>query len=240
MKILRPFLALLVGTAILMAIGYKLVDTGTVQINRPSPESYPVRGIDISHHNGALDWKRIAQGDIDFAYIKATEGGDFIDPKFNENWQKARTAGLKVGAYHFFTFCRPAQDQLDNFTDTVPIEKDTLPPAVDFEFGGNCKARPPQAQISQDLTDFMDGLEYVYGQKPVLYVTNEAYKDYIKGSFPDAQVWIRDIFKAPKLKNRKWVFWQYSARGQVKGAPGITDLNVYYGSQDEFEKLLRP
>lgn len=227
-----------IGIPLLIIMLYKLVNTGIVQINRPRLEDYPVRGIDVSHHNGLIDWKLVARDGIDFAYIKATEGGDFLDKRFSENWQKSRSANITHGAYHFFTFCRPAIEQLDNFTKTVPIEKNTLPPAIDFEFGGNCKARPPRSKIYHELTIFMGGIEHVYGQKPVLYVTSEAYKEYIEGSFPDAQIWIRDIFKAPKLENQNWVFWQYSARGHIKGIQGITDLNTFSGNENSFQDLL--
>ncbi|AQT43495.1 lysozyme [Bartonella apihabitans] len=68
---------------------------------RLSLDNYPVRGIDVSHHQGEIDWHKIKSQNISFAYIKATEGGDFKDPQFKKNWDHALEAGLRVGAYHF-------------------------------------------------------------------------------------------------------------------------------------------
>ena len=77
----------------------------------PDRGKYPVRGIDVSHHQGPIDWQRVAADDVAFAVIKATEGGDHVDDAFATNLREARAAGLAVGAYHFFTFCRPGGDQ---------------------------------------------------------------------------------------------------------------------------------
>lgn len=79
------------------------------------PSRFPVHGIDVSRHNGAIDWPRVADAGVAFAWIKASEGGDVRDPRFTENVTGASAAGLRVGAYHFFTFCRPAADQARQF-----------------------------------------------------------------------------------------------------------------------------
>eukprot|EP01030_Chromulinospumella_sphaerica_P019884 gene19884-19787_t len=92
----------------------------------PDPGRYPVRGIDVSHHQGTIDWTAVAADDVAFAYLKASEGGDHRDRTFAANWQAARAAGLKVGAYHFFTFCRPGADQARNFLAAVPAQRDSL------------------------------------------------------------------------------------------------------------------
>ena len=97
----------------------------------PDRNLYPLRGIDVSHHQGSIEWPRVAADDVAFAIIKATEGGDHIDTKFDENLRNARAAGLAVGAYHFFTFCRPGADQARNFIATVPHDQPLLPPVVD-------------------------------------------------------------------------------------------------------------
>ncbi|WP_414707009.1 GH25 family lysozyme, partial [Rhizobium sp. UBA1881] len=69
----------------------------------PSLADYPIQGIDISHHQGAIDWSALAaQPNVRFAIMKATEGGDHRDTRFAENWQAAKNAGIVRGAYHFF------------------------------------------------------------------------------------------------------------------------------------------
>jgi lysozyme len=82
---------------------------------QPDRGAYPIRGIDISHHQGRIDWQAVAADDVAFAYIKASEGGDYIDPAFADNRRRARAAGVKTGAYHFFTLCRNGSDQARHF-----------------------------------------------------------------------------------------------------------------------------
>lgn len=88
-------------------------------------------GVDVSAHQGDIDWRRVAGDDIEFVYIKPTEGGDFVDARFAQNWAEAATVGLDRGAYHFFTFCAPATVQARNFLTVAPPDLAALPPAVD-------------------------------------------------------------------------------------------------------------
>src|SRR5690349_14781030 len=99
--------------------------SGHWRLNTPGPE-WTVRGI---------DWHRVAAAGYSFAYIKATEGGDHRDSLFQNNWRDAQAAGLRRGAYHFFTLCRPGADQAAAFIAAVPLDGE-LPPSVDLEFGG--------------------------------------------------------------------------------------------------------
>jgi lysozyme len=62
---------------------------GYVRFNYPAREQFPVRGVDVSHHQGDIDWQLLKSERVVFAYIKATEGGDFKDPRFRINWEGA-------------------------------------------------------------------------------------------------------------------------------------------------------
>jgi lysozyme len=105
-----------------------------------------VQGIDVSHHQGPINWDEVAGDDVRFAWIKATEGGDWEDPRFDENWAGAGAAGVPRGAYHFFTLCRPAAEQAAWFLSVAPAGE--LPTAVDLEYGGELRgpARPRHAR----------------------------------------------------------------------------------------------
>ena len=113
----------------------------------PDRDAYPVRGIDVSNHQGLIDWRRVAADDVSFAIVKATEGGDWVDKSFARNIAAAKEAGLAVGAYHFFTFCRPGAEQAQNFIATVPSDPALLPPVVDIEFVGNCPAAAIERRV---------------------------------------------------------------------------------------------
>jgi lysozyme len=221
-----------------LSVSY-LVYNGYIWLNNPSINKFSIRGIDISVHQKEIDWKEVQKNNFQFVFIKATEGMDFKDTYFQENWINAGNIGLKRGAYHFLTFRSSGKDQAKNFIDSVPKEDDCLPPVIDIEFGGNSKAIPARDKFKKELSDFITIIEDYYKKKPIFYVTYEAYDKYITGDYEDYKIWIRDIIKYPGMKdNREWIFWQYSSRGRVKGFSTFVDLNVFKGEMKDFEKLL--
>lgn len=191
-------------------------------------------GIDVSHHQGPIDWRRVAQNrEVRFAYLKATEGGDFSDRRFAENLLGARRAGLRVGAYHFFTFCTDATKQAEHFLQTVKASADMLPPALDVEFGGNCRSVRDRVAIRKGVFEWLRIVEAGTGQRPVLYLTPEAFEAYFEASDFDSisdtgpLLWYRSILREPQLPYAaQWTFWQYHARGHVDGIDGPVDLNA--------------
>lgn len=134
-RISRKKRILLIGLILLVLVagtglGGWLVYTGRIRLNHPSPEKYPVRGVDVSHYQGAIDWQVLSAQSIQFAYIKATEGSSLVDEYFAQNWQDAHRTALYVGAYHFFSFDSPGQSQAENFIRTVPETDNALPPVI--------------------------------------------------------------------------------------------------------------
>jgi len=209
---------------------YLLFDRGFLRFNYPSRAEFPIWGIDVSHHQGRIDWSAIKKQDFQFAYLKATEGGTFRDSRFRANWEGARRAGLKVGAYHFYTLCRPVADQIANFTSVVPVESDAMPPALDLEFGGNCAERPSPEKLLEDVGVFSAKLKEKYGADPVLYVTSEFYDAYMRDRFRSPNIWIRSIYGRPNIPDEKsWKLWQFANRGRVKGIAYPVDLNILNG-----------
>lgn len=198
---------------------------------------YPIQGIDISHHQGRIDWQALKQeGKVQFVFMKATEGGDFKDTKFQYNWVAAKKVGIRRGAYHFYSFCKSGAEQAANFIASVPVDKQALPPVVDLEFLGSCKKRPPIQEAIKEIQTFLDLLEQQYGKRPILYTTYAFYAIYLEGELTNYDLWIRDTQKEPLLENRAWTFWQFSNRGARKGIQGNVDLNVFYGSPQLFNQ----
>ena len=215
--------------------------TGLLRMNYPGKKQFPIRGIDISHHQKVIDWDELHREDIQFVFMKASEGGDFKDTLFIDNWRRADDAGLIRGAYHFFTFCRSGIEQALNFIETVPVEPGTLPPAIDLEFAGNCMARPEKDFLLRELNAFIGKIENTYRQTPILYVTYDTYDTYLRGELSHITLWIRDIYRRPSLPdNRAWMFWQYADRGRLKGITTFVDLDVFYGTHKDFAALIKP
>lgn len=215
---------------------------GIIWLNMPSFRHYPVQGLDVSAHQGKIDWKRVAQGPWSFVYLKASEGGDFRDPAFAANWRASQGTGLLRGAYHFFTFCRSGAEQAANFVQMVPAEAEMLPPVADLEFGGNCSKRPTQAGLMRELGVFLALLEKHYGRRPVLYVTDTFAKTYLAhGELAAYPLWVRDIVREPaEFNGRIWQLWQFSNRGRVPGIQGFVDQNVFAGGPAAFRRFVQP
>ena len=190
---------------------------------RPSLREGESYGVDVSHHQGVVAWKRVAKDNISFAYIKATEGGDHVDTQFAANWSGAKSAGLRRGAYHFFTFCRPGAEQARNFLKIVPSDAE-LPPVVDVEFGGNCSKRPSRADFVRELKAFVSTVEAERGDKVVIYSIDSAERQYGALEAIANPEWKRRIMLRPSGK--RWLFWQYTYRAKVDGVEGPVDLNV--------------
>lgn len=226
---------LFVGTLV-----YELLKTGVIRFNYPDKKEFPIRGIDVSHHQGTIDWKKLAAQDVSFAYIKATEGEDFLDEDFKYNWSASKDAGILPGAYHYFTLCKTGYEQANNFLSRIGTPSSrSLPPAVDLEFAGNCKNRPSSDQLHKELKIFIDLVEQAWGCHVVLYSTSDFYDAYLKKDFQKNPLWIRDLYWQPsKSRYREWQFWQYANRAKLEGIKGFVDLNVSHGNQKQFNSLL--
>lgn len=230
---------IILGAAASLVIAGLVAASGFLYFQTFSPDrdSYPVRGIDVSHHQREIDWRRVAADDVAFAIIKATEGGDHVDDAFAKNLREARAAGLAVGAYHFFTFCRPGADQAKNFIAAVPHDQPLLPPVVDIEFGDNCPQRPSPQQLGAELQAFLGPVEAAFGKPAIIYLTDEA-KDAYAEQIAVRRRWLRSL--AIKPSEDGWIYWQYHNMGRVDGIEGDVDLNVLQGGQQTLAKLFAP
>jgi lysozyme len=187
-----------------------------------------VQGVDVSWHQGPIDWRTLAADDVAFAYIKATEGGDHVDPRFAFNWREARAAGMHVGAYHFFTLCQPGARQAANFIAIVPREANALPAAVDLEHMGPCRRGPTISNVVGEARAFMDRVEAHYGVRPIIYTTREFHDAHL-AALAGERFWIRSLGVAPRFRDSDWVIWQHHNRGHKRGVSGPIDLNAFRG-----------
>jgi lysozyme len=203
-----------------------------------SPRQLAVHGVDVSRWQGDIDWAKLRSQGANFAYIKATDGGDHLDPMFKKNWREANEAGLRRGAYHFFYWCRVASEQADWFIRNVPKVPGALPPVIDVEYNGesSCKRRLSREKVLEKMQVFMDKLERHYGQRPIIYTAPDFYRDNLRGEFQNYPFWLRAVAQHPSkvYPGRKWVFWQYSGSGLSHGVAGKIDLNAFHGSEDDW------
>ena len=209
-----------------------------------APSAYAVHGIDVSRWQGQIDWHTVRASGVAFAYIKATEGGDHPDPMFPDNWQGAARAGLPRGAYHFYYFCRPAEEQARWFIQHVPRDPAALPPMLDLEWNHKsrtCTHRPDPATVRAEAGRFLDILTAHYGQRPVVYTTVDFYRETGIGALPGTEFWLRSVAGHPSTvyPGQRWIFWQYTGTGVIPGIRGPVDINVFAGSVADWVRWRR-
>jgi len=205
------------------------------------PKGYSVHGIDVSKHQGDIDWSRVSRMEtngikITFAFIKATEGITRQDDKFEVNWKQTARNGLLRGAYHFYYPSRDADKQADNFITKVKLSRGDLPPVVDIEYS-NGKSKEV---ICKDLQVFINRLEKKYAVKPIIYTNINFFNLYLKGSFNQYPLWIAGYFDHDRFYNEfntPWILWQHSESGKVDGIRGKVDFEVFRGNLDDLKSM---
>lgn len=209
------------------------------------PGSYSVHGIDVSRYQERIDWDRVRRMQVgkvqmQFAFIKATEGSWLKDPYFNYNWKQAHRQGLIRGAYHYFLPDISAKDQARHFIRTVKLRSGDLPPVVDVEEQRGMRSE----QVRAFTLQFLQMLEKHYGVKPVLYTNLQFFKDHFadEPAFADYTKWIAH-YRTPRLVmpgDHTWHFWQHNDAGRVNGINSTVDFNVFNGSLQDLNKLRIP
>ncbi|MCO6383432.1 MAG: glycoside hydrolase [Vannielia sp.] len=208
-----------------------------------SPASYEVHGIDASRYQGEIDFAAARRSGIRFAWLKATEGGDHLDPGFAVNAPAARAAGVPVGAYHFYYFCRTPEEQAAWFIANVPRSPGDLPPVLDMEWNHlsrTCTLRPAPGEVRDSIERFTAIVGRHYGTRPVIYTTPDFYAENDLGQLRGQEFWLRAVTKHPSehYPDERWSFWQYTGTGIVPGVAGKVDLNAFGGGQSAWQGWL--
>lgn len=198
------------------------------------PERFPVRGFDLSAHNGFANLNAAAAAGYEFVFLKASEGVGFRDENFVLNYQKARHAGLRIGAYHFFRFDCDGVEQAENFLRAVGPRTLDLGLVIDVEETGNPKSVPPDS-IKLRLQMMVEYLN-LRGHRVMFYSNRDGYAKYLLPDFEGMPLWICS-FK-DNSANTDWTFWQYDHHGKVPGIRGDVDLNAYFGSREAWNSEL--
>lgn len=204
----------------------------------------PVQGIDVAKYQGDIDWARVRDSGIAFAYLKVSEGGDHVDSRFYENWEGAARAGVPRGAYHFMYWCRTASEQAVWFSQAVPQDRNQLPPVLDLEWNNDsktCSQRLPREKALEMIHVLLRSMEYHTGKKPVIYTDINFHRDVLQGQLKTHEFWLRSVAAEPheRFRYRPWTFWQYTATGRVPGIVGDVDRNAFHGSPKDWKRWLK-
>jgi lysozyme len=188
--------------------------------DREFPKSF---GIDVSHHNGNINWGQVP--DVEFVYIKATEGATYVDPMFQQNIKGAKAKKLRVGAYHYFRTTSSVQKQFENYKQHVKKSDIDLIPMVDVE---ECK-KWPTTQFQDSLIRFIQLVKSHYGKAPMIYSVNTFYNRYCAPRINNYHLMIgRYGDEEPFIKGRgTYTIWQKSQTGRLAGIAKNVDINVF-------------
>lgn len=212
----------------IIAAGFFLYKYDVGRKQRTTVVSTKYNGIDVSKHQGKINWKRVAADPkIQFVYIKATEGASKVDKNYRKNITEARKNGLKVGSYHFFNRYKSPEEQYRNFKRQVKKSEQDLIPMVDVEEVGNKNAK--RDDLQRRLWRFMQLVKADYGEYPILYSQYKFYNDLLAPEFNKCFIFIARYGKAtPELRGGgKYNIWQYTERGKVDGIKGYVDLDRF-------------
>jgi len=220
-----------------------------IRLPRPVPVRKPVHinsgpagieGIDISHHDGTIDWRQVAASGTSFAYVKASEGTTYVDLMYATNRANAEAAGLKVGAFHY---AEPdaspgeAAAEADHFVDTAAFKTGELVPMLDLEVTNGLSPGVLQAWVAT----FLDRVYQRTGLHAGVYVSPSFWQTYLNDTASIASLgygvlWIADWTAAPTpwvpasdWGGLGWTLWQYSHQAIVAGVPGPVDVDHFSG-----------
>lgn len=204
------------------------------------PPGHDLLGIDVSRYQGAIDWKQVGQrregkASIHFAFIKATEGVRYTDPRFRQNWDASAKHGIRRGAYHYFLPDADPQAQARHFISRVRLRAGDLPPVLDVEETRGV----PAATLRKRIATWLQSVEKHYGVRPIVYTYVEFYEHTLGDRFDNYPLWVAHYLQPhqPRIR-RDWAFWQFSEKARISGIRGAVDLNTFHGDATAFQRLL--
>ncbi len=192
-----------------------------------------VWGIDLSHHQGDINWTKLVKGKPHFIFFKATEGATHNDRNYREHYKNARKNGIIVGTYHFFSYRSTGKAQAKHFLSVARLQKGDLPPVLDVEYR---RKMPDEKKVTKEIKDFLIAVKKSTGLKPIIYCDYDFYKQYLKSELKsDYQLWICDYRRRPP---GKWLFWQTTDKFKIEGIQGKVDFNLFNGGKDILKSIL--
>ncbi|MBQ6965944.1 MAG: glycoside hydrolase family 25 protein [Bacteroidaceae bacterium] len=200
--------------------------------------TYPkglVRGLDISHYQGDINWDKLRNAQIQgapvsFIFVKATQGTNIWDENFNQNFHNAKKNDIIRGAYHYFSPFTSGKEQARYYCKMVQLEEKDLPPVLDVEEMGNHTTE----QLQREVLNWMKTVELHYGVTPILYTNYKFKTSYLNTpDFDKYPYWIAHYYVDSLEYQGKWAFWQHTDAGKVDGIRGYVDINIFHGDYQD-------
>ena len=193
-------------------------------------------GIDVSSHQGEIDWQQVKASGVEFVMIRAgyrglDQGGLYEDEYAQSNYKGAKQAGLKIGAY-FFSQATTEEEAIKEAEFALVITKDwqlDFPLAYDWEFSGeeNRVAAITAAQVTEFAQIFCAEIEKA-GNSPMVYFNPDLGRNFLYlEELTDYPFWLA-LYDRDFRYDYKITMWQYTCEGTVPGIEGNVDINLYF------------
>ena len=215
---------------------------GKIWFVNPMKKEYHIMGINVSSKQGKIAWDAIAMQNIDFAFIRATEGKSLVDTNFRENFDNAYASQIDAAPLHDLTFSSSGAEQAEAFIKAVGDKKDRqLPPVVQIRLYGKYVAVPPKRQeVADILKDFCQKIKDKYGCAPIIMTDEKLYEKYIFGDYSDSKLCIRSVYSKPNDENQSFMFWLYNPKTRLNGCETdeYMDKITILKSENEYYDML--
>ena len=190
------------------------------------------RGIDVSNWSGYINWREVRDAGIEVAIIQASEGTFYRDPYLHEFYNGAKENGIKVGFYHFFNpgSSPTPSEQARYFVETIRGLESDLKLVLDLEQTGGLD----NYEVTRQAIEFLEEVRNYSGLDVAIYTyTNFAQYNLYEGlGLSEYPLWIAQLSEGGPSPNpiwgNKYVAWQYSDTGRVRGINASTDLDLVY------------
>jgi lysozyme len=201
----------------------------------PVGEPSYLSGIDVSHYQGEVDWPAVAASGVRFAFVKATDGVEDVDPRFRQNWAGAKAAAIPRSAYHFFRASLDAKRQAEHFLGVVTMDALAMPPALDVEVTDGLN---PSA-LQEGIGTWLETVHVALGCRPIVYTDPSFWHKSVAADFSSYPLWLACYATEPEVPAtwRAWTFWQHTDAGEVPGIAGRVDLDYCALSEEDLRSL---
>lgn len=195
------------------------------QFGVPIPDGFESIGIDISHHQGEINWDTLQSlvhhsKHIQFVYLKATEGLQHVDRQWEKNQAACKRYTIKYGAYHFFLPSKSGKEQAIHFLKHYHFKPGDLPPVLDIELES-------QHDFKENIREWLSYIEENTGVRPVIYTSRDFYRRYFQQDFQNYKFWVASYSRNPGLgEDPRIIHWQFTEKAVLPGLSGYFDMNV--------------
>ena len=218
------------GTQVIKGVTYNFGSDGAIQTN----VNGSTFGIDVSKHNGKIDWNAVKSSGVDYviircAYRGSSTGALITDPNFHTNIKGATAAGLKVGIYVFSQAINEVE-AVKEASLAVSLAQGyhlTYPIFIDTEASGGRADKIDKNTRTAVVNAFCQTVQNA-GYKPGIYASKAWYEGKLNmGTLGGYKIWLAQYSSAPTYAG-KYDMWQYSSKGTINGIKGNVDLNLSY------------